>query len=55
MSDTEVQTPTSVELGRRVAERAERRLLIDGKLIEAAGGATYPNVSPATGLVLGEA
>ena len=34
MSDTEVQTPTSVELVAGVAERAERRLLIDGKLIE---------------------
>lgn len=55
MSETEVAAPTSVELGRRVAERAERRLLIDGKLVEATGGAGYPNVSPATGLVLGEA
>ncbi|HET8618464.1 MAG TPA: aldehyde dehydrogenase family protein [Acidimicrobiales bacterium] len=31
----------------------ERRLLIDGKLVEASGGATFPNVDPATELVLG--
>ena len=31
----------------------ERRLLIDGKLVEASGGATFPNVNPATEEVLG--
>ncbi|MFD6856242.1 aldehyde dehydrogenase family protein [Rhodococcus sp. NPDC060086] len=46
---------TSVELGRRVAQRAETRLLIDGVLAEATNGATYRNLSPATGLVLGDA
>lgn len=46
---------TSVELGRRVAQRAETRLLIDGVLSEAANGATYRNLSPATGLELGDA
>lgn len=46
---------SSVELGRRVATRAERRLLIDGRLTDATGGATYRNIAPATGFVLGEA
>lgn len=32
---------------------AERRLLIDGELTEAAGGATFENVNPATEVVLG--
>jgi aldehyde dehydrogenase (NAD+) len=31
----------------------ERRLLIDGKLVEASGGATFDNVNPATEEVLG--
>jgi aldehyde dehydrogenase (NAD+) len=31
----------------------ERRLLIDGKLVDAAGGATFDNVNPATEEVLG--
>jgi len=33
----------------------EIRLLIDGKLVHAAGGASYPNIDPATEAVLGEA
>ncbi|MGW0045466.1 aldehyde dehydrogenase family protein [Rhodococcus sp. NPDC003348] len=45
----------SVALGERAAGRAEPRMLIDGHLVGAASGATYPNVSPATGLVLGDA
>ncbi|MEE2058530.1 aldehyde dehydrogenase family protein [Rhodococcus artemisiae] len=49
------ETETSVELGQRVAARAETRLLIDGELTEAADGATYRNTAPATGLVLGDA
>ena len=36
MSDVEERTETSVELGRRVAERAESRMLIDGELVAAA-------------------
>ncbi|NED60951.1 aldehyde dehydrogenase family protein, partial [Streptomyces sp. SID10244] len=45
----------SLELGRRVGARAESRLLIDGALVAAVDRATYENVSPATGLVLGMA
>ena len=53
MSDVEERTETSVELGRRAAERAEPRLLIDGELVVAASGAEFDNISPATGLLLG--
>ena len=53
MSDVEERTETSVELGSRVAERAESRMLIDGELVAAAGGEEFDNVSPATGRVLG--
>ena len=53
MSDVEERTETSGELGSRVAERAESRMLIDGELVAAAGGEEFDNVSPATGLVLG--
>ncbi len=53
MSDVEERTRTSVDLGRRVAKRAERRMLIDGELAAASSGAEFDNVSPATGLVLG--
>ncbi|MGH7899569.1 MAG: hypothetical protein ACREQQ_16565 [Candidatus Binatia bacterium] len=31
----------------------EARMLIDGKLVEAASGATFPNVNPATEELLG--
>jgi aldehyde dehydrogenase (NAD+) len=55
MSEVDSPEITSVELGRRVAQRAETRLLIDGVLTEATNGATYRNLSPATGLVLGDA
>jgi aldehyde dehydrogenase (NAD+) len=49
---------TSVDLGRRAAERAEARMLIDGDLVGVASGAEFDgaefdNVSPATGRVLG--
>ena len=44
---------TSVDIGRRAAQRAEKRMLIDGELVLAASGAEFDNVSPATGLVLG--
>ena len=57
MSSTEnreVRTETSVELGRRVAGRAEARMLIDGELAHAATGEAFDNVSPVTGLVLGQ-
>jgi aldehyde dehydrogenase (NAD+) len=53
VSDVEERTETSVELGRRAAERAEPRLLINGELVAAASGAEFDNVSPATGLLLG--
>ena len=53
MSDVEERTETSVELGRRAAERAEPRLLINGELVVAASGAEFDNISPATGLLLG--
>ena len=42
-----------MELGRRVALRAEYRMLIDGSLVTASDGAEIDNVSPATGAVLG--
>jgi aldehyde dehydrogenase (NAD+) len=53
VSDVEERTETSVDLGRRVAMRAERRMLIDGELAAASSGAEFDNVSPATGLILG--
>ena len=34
---------------------AESLLLIDGKLVPASGGATYENINPATGKVVGVA
>ena len=33
----------------------EERLLIDGRLVRASGDRTYPNVSPASGEVIGVA
>ena len=33
----------------------EERLYIDGQLVEAAGGATYPNINPATEEIIGVA
>ncbi|WSF95980.1 aldehyde dehydrogenase family protein [Nocardia vinacea] len=54
MSETVGETsPPIIELGRRAAERAEFRMLIDGELVEAPSGAAFDNVSPATGEVLG--
>ena len=44
---------TSVDLGARAAKQAERRMLIDGELVDAASGALFDNSSPATGAVLG--
>lgn len=44
---------TSVEWGRRAAEQAECRMLIDGELVFASSGAEFDNECPATGLVLG--
>src|ERR1700734_1528483 len=32
----------------------ESRILVDGKLVEAEGGRTYPNVNPATEEVIGQ-
>jgi aldehyde dehydrogenase (NAD+) len=57
VSSTEIREErieTSVELGRRVAQCAEARMLIDGELIHAATGEQFDNLSPATGLVLGQ-
>ncbi|MGZ5394805.1 MAG: aldehyde dehydrogenase family protein [Mycobacterium sp.] len=47
------RTETSVDVGIRAAARAESRMLIDGNLVDAASGATFDNVSPATDLLLG--
>jgi aldehyde dehydrogenase (NAD+) len=47
------RTETSIELGARVAQRAEPRMLIDGDLVSAADGDEFDNFSPATGLLLG--
>lgn len=52
MSDVR-QQPTSVEIGERAATAAEPRMLIDGKLVEAASGTQFDNIGPATGRVLG--
>lgn len=49
----EDQSAPSVAMGRRAALRAERRMLIDGELVESASGGQFDNLSPATGLVLG--
>jgi aldehyde dehydrogenase (NAD+) len=47
------QGDSSLAVGRRAAQRAESRMLIDGELVAAASGAEFDNVSPATGLLLG--
>jgi aldehyde dehydrogenase (NAD+) len=47
------QATPSVEIGRRAAQHAESRMLVDGELVAAESGAEFDNVSPATGLVLG--
>ena len=44
---------SSSAVNARAAARAEARMLIDGKLREAASGARFDNLSPATGKVLG--
>jgi aldehyde dehydrogenase (NAD+) len=49
----EAPAAPSVELGRRAAQRADSRMLIDGELVAAASGAEFDNNSPATGSVLG--
>ena len=54
MSDVvQEQATPSVEIGRRAAQHAESRMLVDGELVAAESGAEFDNVSPATGLVLG--
>jgi aldehyde dehydrogenase (NAD+) len=50
----EDQSAPSVEIGLRAATRAEIRMLIDGELVESASGERFDNVSPATGLRIGE-
>jgi aldehyde dehydrogenase (NAD+) len=49
----ESQIQGSVELGKRAAAQAEKRMLIDGKLVGASDSAEYDNIGPATGLVIG--
>ena len=44
---------SSSAVNARAAARAEARMLIDGELREAASGARFDNLSPATGKVLG--
>ena len=53
MSELVAEQTTSIDIGRRAAERAEKRMLIDGRLVTAASGDEFDNLSPATGLVLG--
>ena len=53
MGELVAEQVTSTEIGRRAADRAEKRMLIDGQLVAAASGAEFDNVSPATGAVLG--
>ncbi|WP_396934020.1 aldehyde dehydrogenase family protein, partial [Mycolicibacterium sp.] len=48
-----VAATDSVELGRRAAVRAEKRMLIGGELVLTASGAEFDNLSPATGVVMG--
>ncbi len=43
----------SVALNQRVAQRAESRMLVDGRAAPGRSGGTFGNVSPATGAVLG--
>jgi aldehyde dehydrogenase (NAD+) len=43
----------SAALNRRVAQRAESRMLVNGSLRHAVSGETFDNVSPATGELLG--
>jgi aldehyde dehydrogenase (NAD+) len=47
------QVTPSIEIGRRAAQHAEPRMLIDGELITSASGEEFDNLSPATGSVLG--
>jgi aldehyde dehydrogenase (NAD+) len=54
VSGVEERTETSVDLGRRVAKRAEPRMLVDGQLVEATSGARFDNLSPATGMWIGD-
>lgn len=44
---------SSVALNRRVARRAESRMLVDGELRQAISGDSFGNVSPATGALMG--
>ena len=53
IKDQAERIETSVDVGTRAAARAESRMLIDGRLVDATSGATFDNVSPATGLLLG--
>lgn len=49
------ESQRSADVNARAAARAERRMLIDGDLVESSTGETFENISPATGEVLGVA
>lgn len=49
----ERESAPSVAIGRRAAQRAESRMLIDGELVGAQSGDEFGNESPSTGSVLG--
>ena len=52
-SDSPTVANSSTAVNARAAARAESRMLVDGKLTEAADGARFDNLSPATGKLLG--
>ena len=51
--DSTTVANSSTAVNARAAARAESRMLVDGKLTEAADGARFDNFSPATGKLLG--
>ena len=51
-SDATTQN-TSTTLNARASARAEARMLIGGRLVDAVDGQRFDNVSPATGQILG--
>ena len=53
VSDSTTVANSSTAVNARAAARAESRMLVDGKLTEAADGARFDNFSPATGKLLG--
>jgi aldehyde dehydrogenase (NAD+) len=53
VTETVKPDTTSSALNQRAAQRAESRMLIDGRLCESVSGAHFDNISPATGKVMG--